>query len=169
MFEFARWLGSTPLSTSIVSITWLARILLTLHILASGIVAGSVLMIVLRVHARGARADLPFEQTWRRFAPWFWYSLATMAVTGIILVIFEPLREASALSFWLKMILVVAAAVGMPWLRRSMPQRPEADIPAATLHAAKLLLISWFAIILLGRAIGYDKALWGALSLKNYL
>jgi hypothetical protein len=24
-------------------------------------------------------------------------------------------------------------------------------------------------VILLGRAIGYDKAIWGALSLKNYL
>lgn len=169
MFEFARWLGATPLSTGIVSIPWLARILLTLHMLTSSIVFGSVLMIVLRIHERGVRADRPFDQTWRRFAPWLWYALATMALTGIIMAICEPLREVSALSFWLKMMLIVAGSFGLLGLRRSVARRPGAEISAATRHAAKLVLAIWIAIILLGRGIGYDKAIWGALSPKNYL
>jgi putative copper export protein len=169
MFEFARWLGSTPLSTAIVSIPWLARILLTLHIVTAGIVLGSVLMIVLRVHARGVRADEPFEQTWFRFAAWFWYSLAAMALTGIIMAICEPLREVSALSFWLKMVLIVVGSSGVRWLGRSIRARQGAEIPASTRHAATLILVMWMTVILLGRAIGYDKAIWGALSLKNYL
>lgn len=158
MFELARWLGSTPLSAGIVSVRWLPQVLLTLHMLTVGVVFGAVLMLVLRLHAR-ARADEPFEQTWRRLAPWFWRALLVMLLTGILLFICEPLREVSALSFWLKMLLIITGAFGMHRLRR----------PDATPQAAKLVLAVWIAVILLARAIGYDLTLWGALSLKHYL
>ncbi len=169
MFEFARWLGATPLSTGIVSIPWLARILLTLHMLTSSIVFGSVLMIVLRIHQRGVRADRPFDQTWRRFAPWLWYALATMALTGMVMAICEPLREVSALSFWLKMMLIVVGVVrparaqafggdaaGSRNPRRHSTRRETRARHLDRNHPAR-------------RGIGYDKAIWGVLSPKNYL
>ena len=167
MFEFARWLGSTPLSIGIQSVSWLTPLLQAVHIVMIGIVFVSVLMIVLRIHGR-VRADEPFFQTWQRFAPWLWSALSIMAVTGLILTLGEPVREATALSFWLKMILIAVAVVSVIGLRRAVAGVAGPTIPSPTRHAAKLVLLVWILIIFLGRAIAYDIEVWGALSLNHH-
>jgi hypothetical protein len=166
MFEFARWLGGTGLSQTIQSALWLTPLLQAIHIVMIGIVFVSVLMIVLRIHGR-VRADEPFVQTWERFAPWLWCGLAVMAVTGIILGIGEPVRQASALSFWLKMSLIVIAVLSVLGLRRAVARVAGPTIPASTRFAATLVLLAWIAIIFLGRAIAYDVEVWGGLSLNQ--
>ena len=106
MFEFAEWLGSTPLSVAIQSRLWLTPLLQTIHITMVGIVFVSMLNVALRVLGQ-IRADEPLAEVWHRFAPWFWCALGVMAGTGLVLIIGEPVREATALSFWLKMSLIV--------------------------------------------------------------
>jgi len=166
MFGFANWLGSTALSQAIQSALWLTPLLQGIHIVMIGIVFVSVLMIVLRIHGR-VRADEPFVQTWKRFAPWLWSALCVMAVTGIILSIGEPVRQASALSFWLKMSLIVIAVLSVLGLRRAVARVAGPTIPASTRFAATVVLLVWIAIIFLGRAIAYDVEVWGALSLHQ--
>jgi hypothetical protein len=75
-------------------------------------------MVVLRILGR-YRADEPFTAIWQRFAPWMWWALAVMAATGLVLIIGEPLREASALSFWLKMALILVGVLSVLGLRRA--------------------------------------------------
>jgi cbb3-type cytochrome oxidase subunit 3 len=166
MFEFARWLGSSPLSIGIQSVSWLTPLLQAIHIVMIGIVFVSVLMIVLRIHGR-VRADEPFIQTWQRFAPWLWTALSVMAATGLVLTIGEPVREATALSFWLKMILIAVAVASVLGLRRAVARVAGPTIPPATRHAAKLVLLVWILIIFLGRAIAYDVEVWRSLSLVH--
>ncbi len=84
--------------------TWIIPLLQSIHIVTIGVVFVSSLMIALRVMGR-MRADEPFAAVWARFAPWMWYGLMVMVVTGVLLVIGEPVREFTALSFWLKMTL----------------------------------------------------------------
>jgi uncharacterized membrane protein SirB2 len=167
MFEFARWLNSTPLSIGIQSISWLTPLLQAIHLVMIGIVFVSVLMIVLRIHGR-VRADEPFIQTWQRFSPWLWSALSVMAGTGLILCIGEPVRQATALSFWLKMILIAVSVLSVLALRRAVAGIAGPTIPPATRHAAKLVLVAWILIIFLGRAIAYDTEVWGALSLSHH-
>ena len=167
MFEFARWLGSSPLSIGIQSVSWLTPLLQAIHIVMIGIVFVSVLMIVLRIHGR-VRADEPFIRTWERFAPWLWTALSVMAATGLVLIIGEPVREATALSFWLKMILIAVAVASVLGLRRAVAGVAGPTIPPATRHAAKLVLLIWVLIIFLGRAIAYDVEVWRSLSLVHH-
>src|SRR6516164_5288348 len=104
--EFAAWLETTGLSVKVQSITWIIPVLQSIHILMIGVVFVSSLMITLRV-VGSMRTDEPFATVWARFAPWMWSGLVVMALTGLVLIIGEPLREFSALSFWLKMLLLV--------------------------------------------------------------
>jgi hypothetical protein len=168
MLDFARWLGATAVSTGIRSFGALPQLLQVIHLLTMGVVMASVLMIVLRIHGL-AFTDQPMQQTWQRFASWFWYALGVMALTGATMAIAEPLREASALSFWLKMTLVLAGIAGMLALRRSVVKQSDAAASASTRHAAKLVLLAWMLVLFLGRSIGYDVPIWGLLSPKAHL
>jgi len=175
---FADWLQASSVSVTIQSVKWIIPLLQSIHILMIGIVFVSSLMIALRVMGR-IRADEPFEAVWQRFAPWMWTALAVMAVTGVILVIGEPIREFTTLSFWLKMTLVAIGVTSTALFGRSIRQvaaasPPEATVPAALVEfspAAKtgavVLIVIWLAIIFLGRAIAYDDEVWGKLSLHS--
>jgi uncharacterized membrane protein SirB2 len=167
MLEFARQLGTTGLSQTIQSTLWLTPLLQAIHILMIGVVFVSVLMLVLRILGR-FRADEPFTATWERFAPWMWRALAVMAATGVVLIIGEPLREASALSFWLKMALILVGVVSVLGLRRAASGYTHARLPFGTRLAAALVLVVWIAIIYLGRFIAYDAEVWGSWSLGVY-
>jgi len=169
VLEFAGWLQTTPVSVTIQSVRWVIPLLQSIHILMIGVVFISILMIALRVLGR-VRADETFETVWTRFAPWMWSGLVVMALTGLTLIVGEPIREFTALSFWLKMGLVAIGVAGtLAFARALRPAAlaagPEFRFSAGTKTAAVLTLVLWLAIIFLGRAIAYDTEVWGSLSL----
>ena len=167
MRELAEWLQATAVSVTIQSVSWIIPLLQSIHILTIGVVFVSSLMIALRVLGR-MRADEPFAQVWSRFAPWMWGGLLVMAVTGALLVVGEPVREVTALSFWIKMTLLVIGITSTALLGHSLkPSTPAAgpEFSAAAKTASVAIVVLWLAIIFLGRAIAYDKEVWGSLSL----
>ncbi len=119
MFEFAEWLGATPLSVAIQSRLWLTPLLQTIHITMIGIVFVSMLNVALRVLGK-IRADQPLAEVWHRFAPWFWCALGVMAGTGLVLAIGEPVRQVTALSFWLKMSLLAIGIASALYFGRTV-------------------------------------------------
>jgi bacteriorhodopsin len=164
VFEFAEWLGTTPLSVAIQSTLWLTPLLQSIHILMIGVVFTIVLVIALRVLGR-VRADEPLADIHAQFRPWFWSALAVMLVTGIVLSIGEPVREARALSFWIKMSLVVTGVVISLIFGRSL--RTEAVAGGGVYSGrARVFAVAtvcmWLFIIFLGRAIAYDVEVWGS-------
>lgn len=195
MSELGTSLEASALSQGIKDVTWIIPLLQSIHIVTIGVVFVSSLMIAMRVMGR-IRADEPFPAVWARFAPWMWYGLVVMAVTGVLLVIGEPVREFTALSFWLKMTLLAIAVITTFVFGRTFAPRggtgasaaytsssdasgvgdvSVADAsgvasaefsPGAKAVAAGMLLV-WLAIIFLGRAIAYDVEVWGSLSLHN--
>ena len=168
MHAFAHWLESTSLSHGVKSTSWVIPLLQSIHILMIGIVFVSALMIALRVLGR-VRADQPFEAVWRRFSPWMWTGIAIMAASGLTLVVGEPLREFTALSFWVKMSLLVIGVTSTILYGRALRPGTSVATPAEFSMAAKaasvLIVALWLAVIFLGRAIAYDKEVWGSLSL----
>lgn len=186
MNDLGQWLEASSLSTAIKAVDWLIPLLQSIHIVTVGVVFVSSLMIALRVMGR-MRADEPFAAVWARFAPWMWRGLVVMVVTGVLLVIGEPVREFTALSFWLKMTLLAIAVVvtfvfGRTFAPHGVVGEPAivgasgvADAtgvasaefsPAAKVVALGIILM-WLAIIFLGRAIAYDVEVWGSLSLHT--
>ena len=162
MFEFAEWLGSTPLSVAIQSRLWLTPLLQTIHITMIGIVFVSMLTVALRVLGQ-IRTDEPLAEIWHRFAPWFWTALGVLAGTGLVLTIGEPVREVSALSFWLKMALIVIGVGSALYFGRTVV---AAAASANTVYSGRARVVAvatillWVAIMFLGRWIAYDVEIW---------
>ena len=168
MIEFAEWLQFTPLSLAVQSHTWITPTVQAIHIVMIGVVFGSVLMIALRVLGR-MRADEAFDVVWRRFAPWMWAGLVVMSLTGIVLIIGEPVREFTAKSFWTKMVLIAVGIVSVLYFRRTLGGAAAAASPGVVFASgpravAVVTLLIWALIIFFGRAIAYDAEIWAQLA-----
>jgi uncharacterized membrane protein SirB2 len=152
------------LSIAIQSRLWLTPLLQSIHILMIGIVFVSILVVALRVLGR-MRAEEPLDEVWHRFAPWFWSSLGVMAGTGLVLSIGEPLREAQALSFWLKMLLIVIGVTSAAYFGRTVAAVAGSgarELAGGARAVAVTTIVLWLCIIFLGRAIAYDVEVWGS-------
>jgi uncharacterized membrane protein SirB2 len=152
----------TALSEQLQAIAWVVPTLQTVHIVMIGVVFVSILMVALRVLGR-VRTEEPFERVWRRFSPFLWIGIVVMAVTGLLLIIAEPVREVMALSFRIKMVLLVVGIASAGAFARSARKAIDADAavtPALRLASVATVLL-WLAIIFLGRAIAYDNSVWG--------
>jgi len=165
MFQFARWLGTTPPSMAIKTIPGLAQLLQVIHLLTVGVVLASLLLMVLHLHGRPAGYMRGVD--WRRLSRSFWCAMAVMAATGIAFILGEPLREISALSFWIKLVLLVTGCCAMLWLGRRMSG--SGTVTPAMRRVALGLLVTWIAVGMLGRFIGYDIPIWGAWSPRSHL
>jgi uncharacterized membrane protein SirB2 len=164
VFEFAKWVASTPLNEAIQSRLWLTPLLQSVHILMIGIVFVSVLVVSLRVLGK-MRSDEPFAEVWQRFAPWFWSSLGVMLATGLVLTAGEPLREVSAMSFWVKMTLLVVGVASAAYFGRTVAAASSAgtaEFSGGARFVAVATIVLWLAIIYFGRAIAYDVEVWGS-------
>jgi hypothetical protein len=162
--EFAKWLQFTPMSLWVQSHTWITPTIQAIHVLMIGVVFGSVMMIALRVLGR-MRADEPFAVVWRRFAPWLWSGLAVLAVTGLILIIGEPVREFTAKSFWAKMVLLALGIVSVLSFHRTLGAATDSGSRAFVFARGQKAvavgtLVVWALIIFFGRAIAYDGEVW---------
>jgi hypothetical protein len=165
--DFAHWLASTEASVWVQSHLWLTPLLQSIHILMIGVVIVVIFMITMRVLGYVA-ADETFAAVWQRFTPWLWWAIVVMAATGVVLTIGEPVREASAMSFWLKMSLIVVGIVSA--LAFGSALRPVTNVGTTEFSGgAKLVavgtLVLWLFIIFLGRAIAYDVEVWESLHL----
>ena len=168
MLEFAQWLEATRISVAIKSTSWIIPLVQSIHIVTIAIVFGSLLMIALRVLGL-VRMDQAFGQVIGRFSPWIGRGLLVLLVTGLILIVGEPIRQFMSLSFWLKMGLLLIGVTSAVSFRRAL--RPaagdtRAEFSMRTKTAAMATVLLWLAIIFLGRAIAYDVEMWGAYSLS---
>ena len=166
--QFADWLSLTSLSAAIqIHNGWVIPTIQSIHIAGIGVVVGSVFMIDLRVLG-WAGMDQSLRQTTRRFGPWLTGALCVLLVTGVLMVIGEPVRELLAFSFWFKMGLVAVgtliAAVFQIALKKNESQWEESLVNRLGVKVlAVFTLLIWAAIIVLGRLIAYDQ-IWGAWS-----
>jgi hypothetical protein len=166
MRALPEWLSGTSLSVAIQTTFWFIRLLQATHLVTAGVACVSGIMIALRA-LEWHRADQPFAAVWRRYAPWLGWSLTLMVVTGLAQTLGDPVREFTATSYWVKLALVLICIAGTSTLARTLRASPTAALrPSAKLFAAALIVF-WLAIVMLGRMIGYDLAIWGDLSLRT--
>ena len=169
MNEFALWLSETKLSLAIQSHLWIIPAVQSVHIVCIGIVVASVFMIDLRIFGWAGR-DQSLLQVTRRFSAWLWSALVILLVTGVLMIIGEPVRELMSLSFWMKMSMLAVGILFAVLFQRTLT-RDERHWEDTLVHRrstkslAVLTLLIWCSIIVLGRLIAYDHV-WGSWSLR---
>jgi hypothetical protein len=131
----------------------------TLHILAIAVLFSSSLLMGLRVLGVSGR-DQNLEAAYRRYRPWIWSSLAVIILSGIILVIAEPVRNLTNPVFWTKMTFLVIGAVGtlalQSGIRNHMGTWEVSPAGHATLRSgATVLIVVWCLVIAGGRWVAY--------------
>lgn len=157
---FAEWLSATPPSTLIQNVSWIIPGTQSIHILAIAMVMASAVVIALRVLGLIMR-DLPLATVTQRFAPWIWYSLIVLLLTGLVLVVGEPGRSITNSIFQLKMLLLliaIACLLLLRWpLRRNESYWDETGggVRAGAKVIAVVSLAVWSCIVFAGRWIAY--------------
>jgi putative copper export protein len=95
-----------------------------------------------------------------RFAPWVWYAVAVLALSGAILILIEPARPLTNPVFFLKLALIVAVALLMlaiswPLRRDELYWERSAARRMLGLSMAALSSLLWLGVICAGRWIAY--------------
>jgi putative copper export protein len=166
MNEFVQWLASTSLSNALASELWVVPAVQSAHILAIGVIFGSLLIVGLRVLGWAA-SDQTMHQVSDRFAPWIWGALAVLAMSGALLITIEPARELLSVSFWLKMAMLAIGsafvlALQLNLRRHSEGWESEFGNRGSTRVLAVVAFVVWTSVIVLGRLIAWDTQIWGA-------
>ena len=170
ILNFANWLSQSSLSMWIQTHNeWVIPTIQSIHIVAIGVVLSSVLMIDLRILGLSGH-DQTLSETNKRFGPWLSGALGVLLVTGVLMVIGEPVRELLSLSFWVKMGLVatgtIIAAVFQMTLKRNELHWEKTLVNRRSVKSLAILtLLIWVCIVILGRLIAYDY-IWGSWSLQ---
>lgn len=167
MNSFAHWLAGTSIShTFRVQESWLTPGVQSIHIVGIAVIMGSLFMILLRILG-WAGTDQTLRQTTHRFGPWIIGTLVLQLVTGLEMIVAEPVRELINFSFWTKMVFVVIGTTLAAIFLYGFPKHEQQWDKFVNRRAFKSLAIATFVIflciIVLGRLIAYDHV-WGSWS-----
>ena len=146
MADLMRWIASLPLSQMIRKSTWLIPFMQTLHILATGMLLASVILIALPIWGY-SDAETAIERT-RRFLPWLWGGLLLLTVTGIGLVLGTP-RTVTDPALQTKMLMMGPAILVTVVI--ALVLRPGNRTRAAASVLATVSLVLWVGMTFAGR------------------
>ena len=157
--EFSLWISTTPLSAVLGRTVWAIPAIQSVHILAVAATFGSVLMVNLRIYQMAGRSR-SMTETVQRYAPWVWWGLLALLVSGVTLAIAEPTRELLNPCFWTKMILVPIAALVSLGFQASVQRHADrwtlaGDGRLAIRAGSAAVMVLWCLIMVLGRWIAY--------------
>jgi hypothetical protein len=156
------WLSATAFSGFLDRVHWIIPLLQTVHLVCVSVVMSSVLFMGL--HILGIFATQESVTSMRhRFLPWTWSALATLLLTGVILVIAEPGRELNNPTFRLKMILIAVSVLILglghrPFRAHDSDAITHRQRPVLERIIVAVSLLLWIGILIAGRMIAYDAA-----------
>ena len=166
------WVDAMP-----TSIAWRESlngypILLTVHVVSMGLVAGVIIFWDMRL-AGMALKRVPVSKIQARMFPWMTLGLAVNVITGLAMVFSQPMRYYPNFYFWIKNIFMLLAAVNAVYFHLTINNTVEEwehdpMTPFAARMAGYASLALWAGIIVTGRMIAYSglvPAWWIALEL----
>ena len=155
LVELALWISDTGASMWIVTHFWAIPIIQVIHILAIAASFASVLMINARM--LGIAGSATMAETANRYIRVLWWALVVLILSGIGMIIGEPVRELINPIFWIKMGLVAFGILVVIWFHKGVLKHVAAgrDIVATDKATAVFLIILWCVIMLCGRWIAY--------------
>ena len=136
---------------------WLFPLIEALHLLALGLLGGTVLIVDLRLFGAVLKRE-PVSRLAREVEPWTIGGLAAMLISGLLLFFSEAVKMYGNGAFRMKMIFLMLAVIYAFTVHRRVVLD---DTPASKIRgriAALVSLALWAGVGLCGRAIGFLKA-----------
>lgn len=160
LLSICQWIHQTPVSVSIRESIWVYPILDVLHCVGILLVAGTIVVVDLRLLGCGVRRT-PVSSVISQVLPWTLSGFAFMALTGSLLAWSEPLRLYRSLFFpWKLLFLAMAGLNALLFhygIYRGVGKWDSASLTPARARAAGVVsIVCWICVIAAGRAVGYE-------------
>jgi hypothetical protein len=160
LYDFAVWLDSQTLSTSIHESYYMYNWIESTHVLTLMLCLGMLFVIDLRMVGL-AFTNVPATKIAHKLDLPMLIGFGIMFITGILLFYAVPVRSTQSIWFRFKVILLIAAAVNAYLFQRNMAKSGDSwdmDIkaPKSLRVGATLSLLFWITIVAFGRFIAYD-------------
>ncbi|MGD0906431.1 MAG: DUF6644 family protein [Candidatus Acidiferrales bacterium] len=154
VMSFCQWASNSSFGHGVRNSAWLFPFVEIFHLLALGLLGGTVLIVNLRL--LGVRFQKgPVSELARDVQPLMVGSLVVILVSGFFLFSSEAVKMFGNGPFRIKMIFLVLAMLYTFTVYRKVTMSDESEIsPAFRKLAAVLSLVLWFGVGLAGRAIG---------------
>jgi len=159
LVEFSLRVSDWPFALWLQSHFYAIPAFQTVHILAIAILFASTLMLSLRVLGING-LDQSLADSMRRYRPWIWSALLALFVSGIVLLISEPVRNMINAIFWIKMSLLAVAVAFSFAFQRSIRMlmatwEVSPDGHVSLRIGAVAIILLWCAVMAGGRWIAY--------------
>ena len=149
LLRLCQWLQQTPISVSIRESTWVFPILDAVHCTGIILVAGTIVIVDLRLLGFGMRRA-PVSSLIAQVLPWTLSGFAFMFVTGSLLAWAEPVKLYHSVFFRWKLLFLVLAGLNALFYHYTTLT------PARARLAGAVSIVCWISVIAAGRAIGYE-------------
>jgi hypothetical protein len=153
--DFCQWLNGLPWSTALSESENAFPLIESAHVLAMSLIAGSILIVDLRVTGLILRTE-PVTRVTRTLLPWTWVGFTLMLITGLPLFAAEAMQLQANPAFRLKLVLLGLAGLNALLFHRTVYRSVSrwdhlstGPLPARVLASASMLL--WIAVIVAGR------------------
>lgn len=156
MYTTLEWLEDSSLAAAIRQSAWLYPALEIVHIVGIVLLVGPALMFDLRL--LGSARRLAVGSLANYLLPWSRKGLILVIPSGILLFITNSTTLAYNPVFWMKMSLLVVAALNALFFHRvtRITFSPEMQLTPVTAKVNAIIsLVSWLTIIACGRLLAY--------------
>jgi hypothetical protein len=159
IIALADWIATTPLSHLIATKLWAIPAIQSIHIMALAIVFASALVVDFRMLGILSTGQ-PLSAVARRFLPGVWIALIFATISGLLLLIAEPVRSLPTWEFQGKMLSLLCVVILTISFQKMIAARAPAwdsmpAVPAVAKLAALVSIVLWIMIIFGGRWIAY--------------
>lgn len=159
VLNICQWIDSTRFNALMRQSTWAFPAFDAIHTLGIVLVAGTIMLVDLRLLGLGLRS-VPVAELVSRIVPWTLWGFGLMFVTGALLFSSEAVKLYHSPVFRVKVVLLALAGLNAFIFHRTIYRDvanwdPGAVAPARARMAGLLSLLFWIAIIAAGRAIAY--------------
>ncbi len=161
LLGICQWLDSTRLNAAMRTSNWFFPAFDTIHTLGIVLVAGTIMLVDLRLLGLALRSE-PVASVVERIVPWTLRGFAFMFVTGALLFTSEAVKLYHSPAFRIKLVLLALAGLNALIFHRTIYRDvanwdATAPAPFRARLAGLLSLAFWIAIIAAGRAIAYGS------------
>jgi hypothetical protein len=133
---------------------WFFAVDETFHIMALGMLIGTLVIVDLRLLGYGMRRQ-SVAQLARFLGPWTIFGVLSMIVTGVPLFMSEAVKLSRSGPFFYKMMFLICAVTLHFTLHRKAISSSAGQSSGLGRLAASLSLICWLGVALAGRAIAF--------------
>ncbi len=155
---WCEWLMETWVSAGIRESIWVYPMLHWAHILSNTLMFGTIIFVDLRLVGLGLSRRRVSDVA-EQLLPWTWVGWTLMFLSGSLLFVSDPVRYYGSFFLRIKMILMFLAGINAMVFHytvyRDVALWDKGRPPILARMSGTISLISWIAIVITGRAVGY--------------